>query len=92
MVKADVPTGKKAGLYCGRVAVRASGSFNIQAGLDVIQGISHKHCRIAQRSDDYGHSNVLTTLGKNDANRSCTEDMKVSLTAVNIQAYCAIHS
>ncbi|MEB0141264.1 RNA-guided endonuclease IscB, partial [Undibacterium sp. CCC2.1] len=30
MVKACVPTGKKTGQYIGRVAVRASGSFNIQ--------------------------------------------------------------
>jgi hypothetical protein len=29
MVKAVVPTGKKAGVYIGRVAVRTSGSFNL---------------------------------------------------------------
>ena len=30
MVKAVVPTGKKAGIHTGRVAVRKTGSFNIQ--------------------------------------------------------------
>lgn len=58
MVKAVVPTGKKAGTHQGRVAIRQSGSFNIQSGkgaLGVVQGISHKHCRIVQRNDGYGY-------------------------------------
>lgn len=56
MVSASVPaTSKKAGEYAGRVAVRASGSFNIQTTHGVVQGISHKHCRIAQRGDGYGY-------------------------------------
>lgn len=59
MVRAEVPTGVKAGVHAGRLAVRASGSFNIQsyrngiAGLT--QGISHKYCRIIQRSDGHGY-------------------------------------
>ena len=53
MVVASVPTGKKQGVYVGRVAVRSSGSFNIQSKTGVVQGISHKHCRILQRSDGY---------------------------------------
>lgn len=53
MVLASVPTGKKQGVYVGRVAVRSSGSFNIQTKSGVVQGISHKHCRILQRSDGY---------------------------------------
>ena len=56
MVVATVTTGKKIGVHKGRVAVRATGSFNIQTGADVIQGISHKHCRVTQRSDGYGYS------------------------------------
>lgn len=56
-VRAVVPTGKKAGTYCGRVAVRATGSFNIQiAGQPAVQGISHKHCRLIQRADGYGYT------------------------------------
>ena len=39
MVVADVPTGKKAGHWQGRVAVRSSGSFNIRQGEVLVQGI-----------------------------------------------------
>lgn len=53
MVAASVPTGKKQGMHVGRVAVRSSGFFNIQTKTGVVQGISHKHCRIIQRSDGY---------------------------------------
>lgn len=57
MVRADVPVGKKAGIHFGRVAIRATGSFNIQktAGI-VVQGIGYKHCRLIQRGDGYGYS------------------------------------
>ncbi len=60
MVKADVPSGKRIGVYIGRVAVRATGSFNIQTGKGVVQGISHKHCKVIQRADGYGFSTVVT--------------------------------
>lgn len=56
MVKAIVPAGKKAGVHVGRVAVRASGSFNIQTSQGVVQGIAHRHCKITQRNDGYGYS------------------------------------
>jgi hypothetical protein len=55
MVRADIPRGLKAGVHRGRVAVRASGSFNIQTGSAVVQGISHKHCTLAQRADGYAY-------------------------------------
>ncbi|AOY97465.1 HNH endonuclease (plasmid) [Cupriavidus sp. USMAA2-4] len=54
-VRATVPTGKNAGEHAGRVAVRASGSFNIQAKPSLVQGISHRHCRLMQRADGYGY-------------------------------------
>ena len=56
MVVATITAGKKIGIHKGRVAIRKTGSFNIQTGTDVIQGISYKHCRITQRSDGYGYS------------------------------------
>lgn len=56
MVVADVPGGKKAGVYVGRVAVRATGSFNIQTGQGTVQGIHHRHCRVVQRADGYGYT------------------------------------
>jgi 5-methylcytosine-specific restriction endonuclease McrA len=55
-VKACVTQGKKAGRYEGRVAVRATGSFNIQTPSGVIQGIGYKYCTLIQRADGYGYS------------------------------------
>jgi len=55
MVRARVPTGLKAGIWVGRVAVRKTGSFNVQTLTGAIQGISHKHCTLIQRSDGYGY-------------------------------------
>lgn len=60
MVSADVPKGKKIGFYVGRVAVRATGSFNIQTAQGVVQGISHRCCKVIQRADGYGFSTVAT--------------------------------
>ena len=62
MVKAVVPTGKKTGIYVGRVAVRASGSFNIKMVNNTIQGISYRHCRLLQRADGYSYEQGGTAL------------------------------
>ncbi len=59
-VRATVPSGKKAGVHEGRVAVRASGSFNIQTGTTTVQGIHHRHCRLLQRADGYGYARTPT--------------------------------
>jgi len=56
LVKAAVPSGKKAGTYIGRVAVRASGSFNIQTRTETIQGISHRYCRRLLSGDGYNYA------------------------------------
>ena len=53
--KAVVPSGKKAGVHTGRLAIRKSGFFNIKTEHVTVQGISHKHCRILQRNDGYGY-------------------------------------
>ena len=55
IVKAVVTSGKKIGEYVGRVAVRTTGSFNISA-LELVQGISHKYCKIVHRKDGYSYS------------------------------------
>jgi hypothetical protein len=55
MARAVVPSGKKAGTHTGRVAVRATGSFNIQTKEIVLQGIRAKHFALIQRSDGYGY-------------------------------------
>lgn len=55
LVRADVPGGTKKGVHVGRVAIRATGSFNIQTTAGVVQGISHKACQLIQRADGYGY-------------------------------------
>jgi 5-methylcytosine-specific restriction endonuclease McrA len=56
MVRATVPFGKKSGAHTGRVAVRASGSFNIQTQDAVVQGVNAKHCTLLNRADGYDYS------------------------------------
>jgi Restriction endonuclease len=55
MVKAVVPSGKKAGTYVGRVAVRATGFFNITTRQGTIQGISARFCTTLHRCDGYSY-------------------------------------
>jgi len=55
LVVATVLKGKKTGVYKGRVAVRDSGYFNIQTQAGVVQGISHKTCRLIQRNTGYNY-------------------------------------
>ena len=59
MVKAIVTTGKKAGTYIGRVAIRACGSFNIQTANGLVQHIHHRFCTLIQRADGYGYHRML---------------------------------
>ncbi|MFJ2028502.1 RNA-guided endonuclease IscB [Streptosporangium sp. NPDC087985] len=56
LVRAVVPSGKKAGVHCGRVAVRSTGSFNITTRHGTVQGIHHRHVRLLQRADGYGYT------------------------------------
>lgn len=55
IVKAIVTSGKKIGEYVGRVAVRSTGSFNISAS-ELVQGISHKYCKIVHHKDGYNYA------------------------------------
>ena len=55
MVRADVTKGKKQGQYVGRVAVRATGYFNLQTATGVVQGVSHRYCTLVQRADGYAY-------------------------------------
>ena len=61
LVKAIVTKGKKVGEYKGRVAVRASGSFNITTEAGTIQGISFKDCTLLARNDGYGYTMLAKT-------------------------------
>ena len=54
-VKAVVPKGKKQGTYLARVAVRDTGSFNLQTSKETVEGINHKYCHLIQMGDGYGY-------------------------------------
>jgi len=62
IVKAIVPKGKKAGTYIGRVAIRASKSFNIKTKSNTVQGISHRYCQIIHRADGYNAQKGYATI------------------------------
>ena len=70
-VQAKVTSGKKMGSHRGRVAIRATGSFNIQTDTDVVQGISYRYCMLLQRADGYGYTQQqsLSSSLKNERNR-----------------------
>jgi len=55
IVKALVTKGKRIGVYVGRVAARATGSFNITTKSGTIQGIGHQYCKALHRSDGYSY-------------------------------------
>jgi 5-methylcytosine-specific restriction endonuclease McrA len=55
MVRALVPKGTKAGTWLGRVAVRKTGSFNIQTLAGAVQGVPHRNCHLVQKADGYGY-------------------------------------
>ncbi|MEH1779323.1 MAG: RNA-guided endonuclease IscB [Nostoc sp.] len=55
VVKAIVTNGKKVGEYIGRIATRATGSFNISTKNGLVQGISHKTCKHIHQKDGYSY-------------------------------------
>jgi 5-methylcytosine-specific restriction endonuclease McrA len=55
IVKAIVTEGKRIGVYVGRVAARATGSFNITTKNGTTQGIGHQYCKALHRSDGYSY-------------------------------------
>ena len=55
IVKTIVTKGSKQGVYLGRVAVRASGYFDIQTKTKTIQGVGFEYCHIVQRSNGYSY-------------------------------------
>ncbi len=61
IVKAAVPKGKYMGTWIGRVAVRASGYFDLKDGQGkrICQGVSYKHCRLIQRANGWQYEKYL---------------------------------
>jgi hypothetical protein len=78
LVQAVLAKGVHAGAWIGRVAVRATGSFNIQTANGVRQGIGWKNCRILQRGDGYGYS---ATSKKGAASSPC---LKAGVSAASV--------
>ncbi|GAA1071244.1 hypothetical protein GCM10009642_00430 [Nocardiopsis metallicus] len=56
LARAVVSQGKKKGTHTGRVAVRATGKFNITTAQGTVQGINHRHVRLLQRADGYAYT------------------------------------
>jgi 5-methylcytosine-specific restriction endonuclease McrA len=54
-IKAIVTKGKKLGAYSGRVACRATGSFDIMTKGGRISGVSHKYCIGVHHKDGYSY-------------------------------------
>jgi hypothetical protein len=58
IVRAVVPaSSSKAGVYVGRIAIRASGSCNLKTATGTIQGIHYRYCRPLHRGDGYAYTN-----------------------------------
>ncbi len=88
MVRAVVTTGKKAGTYLGRVAIRASGSFNIQTavcktGNGLVQGIHHRFCKLVQRADGYGYSWAEIASTQGEAGTGAARAVALSLPGIH---------
>jgi len=62
MVKAIVPRGRNTGTYIGRVAIRATGHFNVKTPSSTVQGISYRYCQMLHRTDGYTYESETAFL------------------------------
>ena len=83
LVKAVVTSGKKAGRYFGRVAIRATGSFNIQTATGLVQGIAHRFCTLIQRADGYGYALTKRAFDTGEAGTGAAYAAALSLPGMN---------
>jgi len=56
MVKAVITKGKNAGIYSGRITVRASGIFHMPVEGRTRLELSHKYCKVIQKADGYRYA------------------------------------
>ena len=56
MAKAVVTTGKKVGVYSGRIVISARGYFDIHTEGSLIRGLSSRFFTLVQRGNGYGYS------------------------------------
>lgn len=54
IVKADIPKGKYAGQYIGRIAIRSSGYFKL-LGEQTAPSVKYEYCKVLQRNDGYNY-------------------------------------
>ncbi|MFX1536473.1 MAG: RNA-guided endonuclease IscB [Promethearchaeota archaeon] len=75
LVAADVPKGKYVGRWLGRVAVRASGYFDLKGlgGNILCQGISYTYCRCLQQADGWYYTKTHLPLSKEEMVPSSTD-------------------
>ncbi len=59
IIRAVVTKGTKIGTYVGRVAVRATGSFNITTKQATIEGIDHRYCTPLHKCDGYSYGHGI---------------------------------
>jgi hypothetical protein len=62
MVRAVVTKGARVGTYVGKVAIRATGSFNITTKAGKVTDISYRYCTPVQKSDGYRYSQAETAI------------------------------
>ncbi|HEV2460574.1 MAG TPA: RNA-guided endonuclease IscB [Ktedonobacterales bacterium] len=63
IVRAVVPApSRNAGVYVGRLAIRATGSCNIKTRTSTVQGIHVRYCRSLHRGDGYAYQKGETAL------------------------------
>ena len=66
LVHAVVPYGSNLGTHLRRVAVRASGTFNVTTKQGAVQGVAARHFRVIQHANGYRYEKgeaVLPRLG-----------------------------
>lgn len=62
IVQAVVTKGTKQGTYIGKVAIRATGSFNVTTALQTVEGINARSCRLLHRCDGYSYGHGESAL------------------------------
>lgn len=62
MAKVIVTSGKKVGIYVGKVSVRANGNFNITTSAEIIDSIHHRFFKSIHKSDGYTYMKGETAL------------------------------
>jgi 5-methylcytosine-specific restriction endonuclease McrA len=53
IIRAIVTEGAKQGTYTGKVAIRATGSFNVTTSAKTVEGINARYCRMLHHCDGY---------------------------------------